>query len=149
MGGANPVGGGVRCAHNPMRGFGKGFGAEGGFTRHEGGGASGTTVPLQRSGTVKGGVGDVGDVHLWLDEGMQRGDSQILPPPGASNVPGEGENEWSSGAPAARSCRHTMLQWGGGVYIRLVVGYTETRVSLGFPTGLVHIELSSLSMLEG
>ena len=29
--GANPVGGGVRVAHHPMRGFEKGFGAEGGF----------------------------------------------------------------------------------------------------------------------
>ena len=37
--GANPVGGGVRAAHHPMRGVGKGFGAEGGFTRNEGGGA--------------------------------------------------------------------------------------------------------------
>ena len=31
-GGANPVGGGVRAAHHPMRGVGKGFRAEGGFT---------------------------------------------------------------------------------------------------------------------
>ena len=30
--GANPVGGGVRAAHHPMRGVEKGFGAEGGFT---------------------------------------------------------------------------------------------------------------------
>ena len=37
--GANPVGGGVRAARHPMRGVGKGFGAEGGFTRNEGGGA--------------------------------------------------------------------------------------------------------------
>ena len=39
LGGANPVGGGVGVAHHPMRGVGKGFGAEGGFTRNEGGGA--------------------------------------------------------------------------------------------------------------
>ena len=38
LGGANPVGGGVAVAHHPMRGFGKGFGAEGEFTRNEGGG---------------------------------------------------------------------------------------------------------------
>ena len=38
LGGANPVGGGVGVAHHPMRGFGKGFGAEGGITRNEGGG---------------------------------------------------------------------------------------------------------------
>ena len=37
-GGANPVGGGVGVAHHPMRGVGKGFSAEGGFTRNEGGG---------------------------------------------------------------------------------------------------------------
>ena len=37
--GANPVGGGVRAARHPMRGVGKGFGAEGGFTQNEGGGA--------------------------------------------------------------------------------------------------------------
>ena len=37
--GANPVGGGVRATHYPMRGVGKEFGAEGGFTRNEGGGA--------------------------------------------------------------------------------------------------------------
>ena len=26
----------------------------------------------------------------------------------------KGEKEWSAGAPTARSCRHTMWQWGGG-----------------------------------
>ena len=35
----------------------------------------------------------------------------------------KGTKEWSGGALAARSCRHTMSQW-GGAYIRLVVGYT-------------------------
>ena len=41
LGGANPVRGGVGGADHPMRGevFGKVFGAEGGFTRNEGGGA--------------------------------------------------------------------------------------------------------------
>ena len=38
LGGANPVGGGVGVANHPMRGVEKGFGAEGGFTRNEGGG---------------------------------------------------------------------------------------------------------------
>ena len=37
LGGANPVRGGVGVAHHPMRGFGKGFGAEGRFARNEGG----------------------------------------------------------------------------------------------------------------
>ena len=26
----------------------------------------------------------------------------------------KGKKEWSPGAPAARSCKHTMSQWGGG-----------------------------------
>ena len=33
------------------------------------------------------GVGDVGDVHLWGDGGMERGDAQIIPPPGVGKVP--------------------------------------------------------------
>ena len=45
LGGANPVGGGVGVAHHPMRGVGKGFGAEGGFTLNEGG-------PLRHRGTI-------------------------------------------------------------------------------------------------
>ena len=39
LGGANPVGGRVGVAHHPMRGYRKGFSAEGGFTQNEGGGA--------------------------------------------------------------------------------------------------------------
>ena len=146
--GANPVRGGVGVAHHPIRGARKVFGAEGSFTRNEGGGAQGTTVPLQRTCNVDGGVGDFGDMHLWGDGGMERGNAQILPPPGAGKVPGEGEKEWSHGAPVARSCRHTMSQL-GGVYTRLVVGYTWTWASLGFPTGLVCMELSSWSMVAG
>ena len=38
LGGGKPLGGVVGVAHHPKRGFGKGFGAEGGFTRNEGGG---------------------------------------------------------------------------------------------------------------
>ena len=34
-----------------------------------------TTVPLQRSCAIEGGVGDVGDVHLGGDGGMERGDA--------------------------------------------------------------------------
>ena len=36
-------------------------------------------------------MGDVGNVHLWGDGGMERGDAQILPPPGDGKVRGEGE----------------------------------------------------------
>ena len=28
----------------------------------------------------------------------------------------KGKKGWSRGAPAARSCRHTMSQWGGGIH---------------------------------
>ena len=35
-------------------------------------------------------MGDVGDVHLWRDGGMERGNAQIIPPPGVGKVPGEG-----------------------------------------------------------
>ena len=38
LGGANPFGVRFRVAHHPMGGSGQGFGAEGGFTRNEGGG---------------------------------------------------------------------------------------------------------------
>ena len=33
---------------------------------------------------------------------------------GTARCQEKGEKEWSDGAPAARSCRHTMSQWGGG-----------------------------------
>ena len=36
-------------------------------------------------------MGDVGDVHLGGDGGMERGDAQIIPPPGVGKVPGERE----------------------------------------------------------
>ena len=69
---------------------------------------------IAKSCTVEGGVGDVGDVHLRGDGGMERGHAPIPPPPGAGKLAREGQKEWSAGAPAARSCRHTMFQWGGG-----------------------------------
>ena len=34
-------------------------------------------------------MGDVGDVHLGGDGGMERGDAQIIPPPGVGKVPRE------------------------------------------------------------
>ena len=42
---------------------------------------------MQRSGAVESGVGDVRDMNLWLDGGMERGHAQILPPPGVGKVP--------------------------------------------------------------
>ena len=95
-------------------------------------------------------MGDVGDVHLRGDGGMERGDAQIIPPPGLARCQEKGKEEWSAGARAARSCRHTMSHWGGGgVCTTLVVGYGWTWASLGFPTGLVRMELRSWSRLEG
>ena len=44
----------------------------------------------------------------------------------------KGKNEWSGGAPATRSCRHTMSQW-GGVYTRLVCGVHLDVGVLGLP----------------
>ena len=55
---------------------------------------------------------------------------------GQARCQDKGEIEWSDAAPTTRSCKHTIAQWGGGVYARLVVGYTRTWASLGFPTGL-------------
>ena len=65
--------------------------------------------------TVEGGVGDVGDVHLWGDGGMERG--QILPPPRARKVPGEGEK----GVVGRCTCRkivqvHHVAVGGGGIH---------------------------------
>ena len=135
VGGANPVRGGVGVAHHPMRGFGKGFGAEGGFARNERGGARGTTVPLQRTCTLEGGVGDVGDVHLWEDGGMERGDAQILQPWGARKVPREGEKGVVRWCPWSKIQQaHHVAMGGGGT--RLVVGYTWTFASLGFLGGV-------------
>ena len=95
-------------------------------------------------------MGDVGDVHVWLDGGMERGDAQIHPPPGAGKVPCEAEKGFGKEVPMQQDPVGTpCCNGGGGVHIRLVVGYTWAWVSLGFPTGLVHMELSSWPMMEG
>ena len=85
-------------------------------------------VPLQRSCAVEGGVGDVGDVHLVGDGGMERGDAQIIPPPGVGKVPGEGEKGVVCRCPCSKilQAQHDAV---GGVWTRLVVGYTWTWVS--------------------
>ena len=46
--------------------------------------------PLQRNGAIESGVGDVRDMNVSLDGGMERGHAPILPPPGVSQVLGEG-----------------------------------------------------------
>ena len=84
-------------------------------------------------------MGDVGDVHLWWDGGMERGDAQFLPPPGARTVPSEGEKgmvRWCTCSNIVQA-HHVAM---GGVYTRLVVGYTWPSASLGFPSGLVRME---------
>ena len=37
-------------------------------------------------------------------------------PPVTAKCRVKGKKEWSGGAPAATSCRHTMSQWGGGIH---------------------------------
>ena len=44
-------------------------------------------------------MGDVGDVHLGGDGGMERGDAQIIPPPGVGKVLRKGQK--------AVVCRYT------------------------------------------
>ena len=94
-------------------------------------------------------MGDVGHLHLWLDSGMERGNAQILPPPGAGKVAGEGEKGMVRWCPFSKILHAHHVAMGGVVYMRLVVGYTWTWASLGFPTGLVRMELSSWSMVAG
>ena len=83
---------------------------------------------------MEGGVGDVGDVHLGGDGGMERGDAQIIPPPGAGKMPRKGEKTvvcWCTCSKILQA-HHIAV---GGLWTRLVVGYTWTWASLGFPTG--------------
>ena len=95
-------------------------------------------------------MGDVGDVHLGGDGGMERGDAKIIPPPGVGKVPGEGEKGLVGRCTCSKIVHaHHVAVAGGGVCTRLVVGYTWTWASLGFPTGSVRIELRSWSRLEG
>ena len=94
-------------------------------------------------------MGDVGDVHLWLDGGMERGNAQILAPPGAGKVPSEGGKGMVRWCPCSQILQAHHVAMGEEVYIRLVVGYTWAWASLGFPSGLVRMELSSWSMVAG
>ena len=75
-------------------------------------------------------MGDVGDVHLWWDGGMERGDAQILPPPGAGKVLGGGGKGMVKRCPCSKILQAHHVAMGGGVYTRLVVGYTWTWASL-------------------
>ena len=60
---------------------------------------------------------DVGDVHLWGDGGMERGDAQILPPAEAGKVLGEG----GKGVVGRCTCSkivqaHHVAVGGGGIH---------------------------------
>ena len=94
-------------------------------------------------------MGDVGDVHLGGDGGMEGGDAQIIPPPGVGKVPRKGEKRVVCWCTCGKILQAHHVAVGGGLWTRLVVGYTWTWASLGFPTGLVLIELRSWSTLEG
>ena len=61
-------------------------------------------------------MGDVGDVHLWGDGGMERGDAQILPPPGAVKVPGEGEKGVVSWCTCRKMVQAHHVTVGGGIH---------------------------------
>ena len=93
-------------------------------------------------------MGDVGDVHLgggWWDGKGRR-----------PNHPTTGG--WQDAKKRAKKSgllvhlqqdpAGTPYRSGGGVWTRLVVGYTWTWASLGFPTGLFLIELRKWSTLE-
>ena len=90
-------------------------------------------MPLQRNCIVEGGVGDVGDVHLWGDGGMERGDAQILPPPGAGMVPGEGEKGVVSRYTCNKIVQAHHVAVGGGIH----------KVSGG-----VHLDVGVLRLLH-
>ena len=94
-------------------------------------------------------MGEVGDVHLGGDGGMERGDAQIIPPPGLGKVPRKREKRMVCRCTCSKILQAHHIAVGGGVWKRLVVGHTLTWASLGFPTGLFLIELRSWSTLEG
>ena len=63
-----------------------------------------------------------------------------MPPPGDGKVQGEGKKGGWCTCSKIVQAHHVAV---GGVWTRSVVGYTLTWASLGFPTGLVRVELRS------
>ena len=61
-------------------------------------------------------MGDAGDVHLWGDGGIERGDAQILPPPGAGKVPKEGEKGVVGRCTCGRTVQAHHVAVGGGIH---------------------------------
>ena len=69
-------------------------------------------------------MGDVGDVHLGGDGGMERGNAQIIPPPGVGKVPRKGEKRMVCRCTCSKILQAHHIAVGGGGWTRLVVGYT-------------------------
>ena len=62
-------------------------------------------------------MGDVGDVHLGGDGGMERGDAQIIPPPRVGKVPREGETGVVGRCTSSKIVQaHNVVVGGGGMY---------------------------------
>ena len=81
-------------------------------------------------------MGDVGDVHLEGDGGMQRGDAQIIPPPWVGKVPREGEKGVVGRCTYSKivQAHHVAMGGGmdevsGGVHLDVVVLRLPHRVS--------------------
>ena len=68
-------------------------------------------------------MGDVRDVHLGADGGMERGDAHIIPPRGVGKVPGEGEKGVVGRCTCSKILQAHHVAVGGGVWTRLVAGY--------------------------
>ena len=83
-------------------------------------------------------MGDVGDVNLWWDGGMERSHAQILPPLGVGKVRDEGKKRMVRWCLCSKILKAHHIAM-GVVCTRSVVEYTWTWASLGFPTGLVRI----------
>ena len=59
-------------------------------------------------------MGDVGDVHLGGDGGMEKGDAQIIPPPGVGKVPRKGEKRMVCRCTCSKMAAGTPYRSGGG-----------------------------------
>ena len=60
-------------------------------------------------------MGDVGDVHLGGDGGMERGDAQIIPPTGVGKVPREGEKRMVCRCTCSKILQAHHVAVGGGM----------------------------------
>ena len=61
-------------------------------------------------------MGDVGDVHLGGNGGMERGDAQIIPPPGVGKVPRKGEKRMVCRCTCTKILQAHHIAVGGGVH---------------------------------